>query len=169
VEDVLSNRVLHHPVGALHDHPNLLPAYSKRANSWRYVQKPNALARAAPKVTLHQEGNQTIAADGEYGAEGYHLPGAREDPSLRDDYATMRVDHRRESRGIGLREDHDTDHAQTRAVSCPIFSIDNEASTMTLSQSQWRFGFHDVLISVAARYSSSPAAYLAVTQYVDPR
>jgi len=87
------------------DHPNLLPAYFDAGRiQGDYVQKPK-LSREGANITMHQAGT-TIAADGEYGAEGYIYQALAPIPRFGDDYATIGAwiigD---EAAGIGLRED----------------------------------------------------------------
>ena len=87
------------------DHPNLLPAYfnpGRIAGDW--VQKP-LLSREGANVAIHR-GNATVAADGDYGAEGRIFQAYVPIPRFGDDYTTIGSwvigD---EPAGIGLRED----------------------------------------------------------------
>ena len=86
-------------------HANLLPAYFDRSRiDGDYVQKP-LLSREGANVTLHR-GGTTLAADGEYGEEGYVYQALAPVPRFGDDYVTIGAwivgD---EAAGIGLRED----------------------------------------------------------------
>ena len=87
------------------DHPNLLPAYfqpGRIAGDW--VQKP-LLSREGANVTVHRNGT-TLAADGEYGEEGFVYQAYAPIPRYGSDYATIGAwivgD---EPAGIGIRED----------------------------------------------------------------
>ncbi|HEX9302385.1 MAG TPA: glutathionylspermidine synthase family protein [Casimicrobiaceae bacterium] len=87
------------------DHPNLLPAYfnpGRIAGDW--VEKP-LLSREGANVAIHR-GNATVAADGDYGAEGRIFQAYVPIPRFGDDYTTIGSwvigD---EPAGIGLRED----------------------------------------------------------------
>jgi len=87
------------------DHPNLLPAYfnpGRIAGDW--VEKP-LLSREGANVAIHR-GNATVAADGDYGAEGRIFQAYVPIPRFGDDYTTIGAwvigD---EPAGIGLRED----------------------------------------------------------------
>lgn len=87
------------------DHPNLLPAFFERSRiRGDYVEKP-LLSREGANVTL-QVGGATIAAGGEYGAEGRIYQAYAPIPRFGDDYVTLGSwvigD---EPAGIGLRED----------------------------------------------------------------
>ena len=86
-------------------HPNLLPAYfepGRIRGDW--VEKP-LLSREGANVAVHRNG-ATIAADGDYGAEGCVYQGYVPIPRHGDDYVTIGSwvigD---EPAGIGLRED----------------------------------------------------------------
>jgi glutathionylspermidine synthase len=87
------------------DHENLLPAYFDAARiRGDYVEKP-LLSREGANVTIHA-GGRTIAAGGEYGAEGRIYQAYAPIPRFGDDYVTIGAwivgD---EPAGIGLRED----------------------------------------------------------------
>jgi len=87
------------------DHPNLVPAYFEAGRlSGDYVQKP-LLSREGANVTLHRSGS-TLAADGEYGEEGFVYQAYAPVPRYGSDYATIGAwiigD---EPAGIGIRED----------------------------------------------------------------
>jgi len=87
------------------EHPNLLPAYfDARKIAGDYVEKP-LLSREGANVTIHR-GGETIAAAGDYGAEGCIYQGYTPIPRYGDDYVTIGAwiigD---EPAGIGLRED----------------------------------------------------------------
>jgi glutathionylspermidine synthase len=87
------------------DHPNLLPAYFEPGRiAGDHVQKP-LLSREGANVTLHR-GGKTLAADGEYGEEGFVYQAYAPIPRYGSDYATIGAwivgD---EPAGIGIRED----------------------------------------------------------------
>jgi glutathionylspermidine synthase len=86
-------------------HANLLPAYLDKSRiDGDYVQKP-LLSREGANITMHR-GGATIAADGEYGEEGYVYQALAPVARFGDDYVTIGAwivgD---EAAGIGLRED----------------------------------------------------------------
>jgi len=87
------------------DHPNLLPAYftpGKITGNW--VEKP-LLSREGANVTLHIDG-RTVAADGDYGAEGRIYQAYAPIPRFGDDYVTIGSWIIGDvPAGIGLRED----------------------------------------------------------------
>ena len=87
------------------DHPNLLPAYFEPGRiAGDYVQKP-LLSREGANVTIHRQG-AVLAAEGEYGAEGFVYQAYAPIPRYGSDYATVGAwivgD---EPAGIGIRED----------------------------------------------------------------
>jgi len=87
------------------EHPNLLAAaFDKAGIVGDYVEKP-LLSREGANVVIHRDG-ETIAADGEYGAEGRIYQAYTPVPRFGDDYVTIGAwiigD---EPAGIGLRED----------------------------------------------------------------
>src|SRR4030095_3349733 len=76
------------------DHPNLLPAYfepGRIAGDW--VEKP-LLSREGANVAIHRA-TASVAADGDYGAEGRIFQAYAPIPHFGDDYMTIG------SRGIG--------------------------------------------------------------------
>ena len=87
------------------DHPNLLPAYFEPGRIvGDYVQKP-LLSREGANVTIHRQG-ETLAADGEYGAEGFVYQAYAPIPRYGSDYATIGAwIVGEEPAGIGIRED----------------------------------------------------------------
>jgi glutathionylspermidine synthase len=87
------------------DHPNLLPAYFEPGRiTGDYVQKP-LLSREGANVTIHRQG-AVLAAEGEYGEEGFIYQAYAPIPRYGSDYATVGAwivgD---EPAGIGIRED----------------------------------------------------------------
>jgi glutathionylspermidine synthase len=86
-------------------HPNLLPAYfapGRIEGDW--VEKP-LLSREGANVTIHR-GDATIAADGDYGAEGRICQAYVPIPRFGDDYVTIGSWIVGDApAGIGLRED----------------------------------------------------------------
>jgi glutathionylspermidine synthase len=86
-------------------HPNLLPAYfapGRIDGDW--VEKP-LLSREGANVTIHR-GDATIAAGGDYGAEGRICQAYAPIPRFGDDYATIGSWIVGDApAGIGLRED----------------------------------------------------------------
>jgi glutathionylspermidine synthase len=87
------------------DHPNLLPAsFDAGRIHGDYVVKP-LLSREGANVVIHR-GGETIAADGDYGAEGCIYQAYTPIPRFGDDYVTIGAwivgD---EPAGIGMRED----------------------------------------------------------------
>jgi glutathionylspermidine synthase len=87
------------------DHPNLLPAFftpGKITGNW--VEKP-LLSREGANVTLHVDG-RTVAADGDYGAEGRIYQAYAPIPRFGDDHVTIGSWIIGDvPAGIGLRED----------------------------------------------------------------
>lgn len=86
-------------------HPNLLPAFFEPGLiAGDYVRKP-LLSREGANVSIHR-GGETIAAEGEYGDEGFVYQGYAPVPQFGDDYVTIGAwivgD---EPAGIGMRED----------------------------------------------------------------